>query len=83
MVSLLDVAVSVLIRLKNVPDEPSHRLSQDLKVGIFYALLDHFPSKVCQDSILGLYSSAILTTKTSLPEHTLVSSKFMTRYPNI
>ena len=35
MVSLLDVAISVLIRLKNVSDEPSHRLSQELKVGIF------------------------------------------------
>ena len=36
MVSLLDVAVSVLIRLKNVSDYPSHRLSQDLKVGTFH-----------------------------------------------
>ena len=35
MVSLLDVAISVLIRLKNVSDEPSHRLPQDLKVGTF------------------------------------------------
>ena len=83
MVSLLDVAISVLIRLKNVSDEPSHRLSQDFKVGIFHALLINFPSSVCQNSILGLYSSTILTTKTSLPEHTLVSRKPMTRYLNI
>ena len=33
MVSLLDVAISVLIRLKSVSDEPSHRLPPDLKVG--------------------------------------------------
>jgi len=36
MISLLDVAISVLIRLKNVSDEPSHRLPQDLKVGTFH-----------------------------------------------
>ena len=36
MVSLLDVAIGVLIRLKNVSDEPSHRLPQELKVGIFH-----------------------------------------------
>ena len=83
MVSLLDVAISVLIHLKNVSDEPSHRLSQDFKVGIFHALLIYFPSSVCQNSILGLYSSTILTTKTLLPEHTLVSGKPMTRYLNI
>ena len=80
MVSLLDVAVSVLIRLKNVSDYPSHRLSQDLKVGAFHGLLNYFPSSVCQDSILGLYSSTVITTKISLPEHTLVSSTFMIRY---
>ena len=83
MVSLLDVAVSVLIRLKNVSDGLSHRLSQDLKVGTFHGLLNHFPSSVCQDSILGLYLSTIITTKISLPEHTLVSSTSMIRYINI
>ena len=83
MASLLDVAVSVLIRLKNVSDHPSHRLPQDLKVGTFHGFINHFPSSVCQDSILGLYSSTILTTKSSLPEHTLVSSTTMIRYLNI
>jgi hypothetical protein len=43
MVSLLDVSISVLIRLKNVSDEPSHRLSQNLKVGIFHGLFKPFP----------------------------------------
>ena len=42
MVSLLDVAISVLIRLKNVVDEASHRLPQDLKVGAFRKLLKPF-----------------------------------------
>lgn len=43
MVSLLDVAVSVLIRLKNLSDCPSHRLSQDLKVGHFPRIIKPFP----------------------------------------
>jgi len=34
MLMLLGVAVSVLIRLKNVPEEPVQRLHQDLKSGI-------------------------------------------------
>jgi hypothetical protein len=62
MVSLLDVAISVLIRLKNVSDESSHWIPQNLK-----------------DGILGLYSSTIIITKGPLPEHALVSSKFMIR----
>ena len=43
MMSLLDVAISVLIRLKGVSDEPSHRLPQDLKVGTFHGSISHSP----------------------------------------
>ncbi|KAH9485783.1 eIF-2-alpha kinase activator gcn1 [Psilocybe cubensis] len=56
MVPLLGVAVSVLIRLKNVSVEPVQRLPIESK-----------------DRIVELYTSAILMSKTSLPDHTISS----------
>ncbi len=62
IIELLGVAVSVLIRLKNVQDEPSSRLSQEYKVCVCrrFSRLD---SNTVQEGIISLHGSVILMAK--------------------
>ena len=71
MIELLGVAVSVLIRLKNVQDEPSSRLSQEYKVCVYRGFFE-LDSNAVQEGIISFHGSVILMAKSSLPEHTLV-----------
>jgi hypothetical protein len=55
MITMLGVAVSVLIRLKNVSEGPVERLPRESRSGI-----------------IGVYTSIVLMSKITLPEHILV-----------
>ena len=61
MLTILGVAVSVLIRLKNVPEEPVQRLHQDLKsgiIGLYTSTVVMSKMLIPEQSLVGPTSSA-------------------------